>query len=342
MSDMSDNSLYLEPLMNHLLLHSSSQEGTYNIIQESLDSSFKIRWLGPEADIKFHALKLGRMTLASLSMGCEVEIFPQIPDNRTNHSHVSLLYPLVPPIECMADNHVLKQENSGIYVCSPLKSSRLHFAETSHLLILRIPASLAYEVMTKTRMLQPGEPLSLTPALDLELKTKPFIDNILNNILFCYERRALSLPFQDAWVQQVEQLVTLFFLQHMHNPIRKPGTSKQLPNKPTSSYKTLNRLEMLENYLKSHLAAPVSIKDMEKISGYSRSHLNKLCLRHLGCPPIVWLRNLRLDAVYTHLLENPRANITEIAMLYGFGHMGRFSGYFYQRFGFHPSSMKKG
>jgi transcriptional regulator GlxA family with amidase domain len=60
----------------------------------------------------------------------------------------------------------------------------------------------------------------------------------------------------------------------------------------------------------------------------------------MGASPTIWLRNLRLDAVDKHLRTKPGMSITEVALLYGFGHMGRFSHYFYQRFGHHPSSLK--
>ena len=45
------------------------------------------------------------------------------------------------------------------------------------------------------------------------------------------------------------------------------------------------------------------------------------------------LRNMRLDAVRAQLLLQPDLNITETALQFGFGHLGRFASYYADRFG---------
>ena len=42
---------------------------------------------------------------------------------------------------------------------------------------------------------------------------------------------------------------------------------------------------------------------------------------------------MRLDAVRSRLLAQPDANITSVAMEFGFGHVGRFASYYAERFG---------
>ncbi|NLZ12221.1 MAG: AraC family transcriptional regulator [Alcaligenaceae bacterium] len=48
---------------------------------------------------------------------------------------------------------------------------------------------------------------------------------------------------------------------------------------------------------------------------------------------MVLLRNMRLDAVRHTLQTSPGANVTTIALDHGFGHLGRFSAYYRERFG---------
>ncbi len=44
------------------------------------------------------------------------------------------------------------------------------------------------------------------------------------------------------------------------------------------------------------------------------------------------LRNMRLDAVRARLRLKPDVSVTETALAHGFGHLGRFSHYYHERF----------
>ena len=52
--------------------------------------------------------------------------------------------------------------------------------------------------------------------------------------------------------------------------------------------------------------------------------------------PMVLLRNRRLDAVRARLLQQPSPCVTDAALEFGFGHLGRFSSYYRERFGEAP------
>ena len=67
--------------------------------------------------------------------------------------------------------------------------------------------------------------------------------------------------------------------------------------------------------------------------GVTTRTLNVVCHRHRGVAPMTLVRNLRLDAARQRLLSGLPVSITEVAMEYGFGHLGRFSAYYRERFG---------
>lgn len=56
-------------------------------------------------------------------------------------------------------------------------------------------------------------------------------------------------------------------------------------------------------------------------------------------PPLQYLKNCRLEAA-RHELSNPgpeKTSVTDVAMRYGFHHLGRFAGYYKSAFGELPS-----
>ncbi|MFB9123776.1 AraC family transcriptional regulator [Paraburkholderia dipogonis] len=85
-------------------------------------------------------------------------------------------------------------------------------------------------------------------------------------------------------------------------------------------------------YIDSRLCAPISLEDLARAASMSSRALNILCHRHHGVPPMKLLRNLRLDAARARLLGDASASITDTALALGFGHLGRFSAYFFSRF----------
>ncbi|MGT2509228.1 helix-turn-helix domain-containing protein [Cupriavidus basilensis] len=94
-------------------------------------------------------------------------------------------------------------------------------------------------------------------------------------------------------------------------------------------------------YIESYLCAPVSLEDLASAASVSCRTLNTLCQRYNGIAPMELLRNARLDAVRTRLLLDPGASVTETALTYGFGHLGRFAAYYAARFNELPSDTQK-
>jgi len=94
-----------------------------------------------------------------------------------------------------------------------------------------------------------------------------------------------------------------------------------------------NPLTRMQDYIRQHLGAAISLLDLAQAAGISPRSLNTLCRQHHGVSPMVMLRNLRLDEVRRALRTRTTANVTAIALDHGFGHLGRFSAYYRQRFG---------
>ncbi|WP_231866598.1 helix-turn-helix domain-containing protein [Metapseudomonas resinovorans] len=89
-----------------------------------------------------------------------------------------------------------------------------------------------------------------------------------------------------------------------------------------------------ENFGMTELAAKV---------GVSPRGLQQSFLRYAGIPPIVWLRNRRLNAARRDLLGAAESGMTvaEVAMKWSFWHLGRFSQSYHALFGEYPKATVK-
>jgi transcriptional regulator GlxA family with amidase domain len=90
--------------------------------------------------------------------------------------------------------------------------------------------------------------------------------------------------------------------------------------------------------MEARLGTPIAIADVAQASGIAGRTLFKHFRDFHGMSPMQYLRNSRFQKVRAALLRaDPEQSVTEIAMNWGFAHMGRFAVEYRQRFGESPS-----
>ena len=99
------------------------------------------------------------------------------------------------------------------------------------------------------------------------------------------------------------------------------------------------RLRRAVEHLRDHAHEPVGLAEAAAVAGLSSRGLQAAFARHLGTTPTLYLRSVRLERARAELreLDPTRATVAEVARRWGFGHLGRFSGTYRQRFGEYPS-----
>ncbi|MBB2946243.1 AraC-like DNA-binding protein/DNA-binding transcriptional ArsR family regulator [Actinoplanes lutulentus] len=82
-----------------------------------------------------------------------------------------------------------------------------------------------------------------------------------------------------------------------------------------------------------------TVRDLARIAGVSVRSLQEGFRRHVGCAPMTYLQQLRLNRVRETLLEGDPARVTvaAVAHRWGFAHLGRFASAYRERFGESPS-----
>lgn len=85
--------------------------------------------------------------------------------------------------------------------------------------------------------------------------------------------------------------------------------------------------------------APHSVESLARVAGVSARSLCRGFQRLRGCGPMAAVRRVRLQFVRRDLLEaGPDGRVTDIAMRWGFYHLGRFSRLYAAQFGELPSA----
>jgi len=152
-------------------------------------------------------------------------------------------------------------------------------------------------------------------------------------------------------------LLAVADLEHVGSILRSPLTmsafgqfviSALLLSHPHNYSNALRRLEKpiaprdvrrAIAYMEAHLHSALTIGDIVAASGVAGRTLFKHFRDHWGVTPMQHVRNARFGKVRDALLRaEPEQSVTEIAMHWGFGHLGRFAIEYQRRFGESPSA----
>ena len=98
------------------------------------------------------------------------------------------------------------------------------------------------------------------------------------------------------------------------------------------------RLERIVAWIDKHLAEPICMADLEKISGIGSRGLNRICIAGCGMAPMELVHNRRLGAAQRLLRNgNQGTRVSKVALDCGFTHLSRFAETYEAAFGELPS-----
>ena len=94
------------------------------------------------------------------------------------------------------------------------------------------------------------------------------------------------------------------------------------------------------DFIKWNLAKPLNLTQLEMQSHYSRRALQYTFRERLGCTPLQWIRNQRLDLARLSLQNpSPGESVASISSDCGYRTQSLFSVDFQQRFHVRPSQL---
>lgn len=293
-----------------------------------------LRCSAGEVDSALYTADTGRLQMMVLRYGPEVEVAP-----RPFEGFSLVQVPLRGSTEIECDGHRMSLHPGQSALVSPRRKLRVVWSEGCEQLIVRIPHKLveaAVQTSEDWRRAWPRRSALLEPATMIDgaagTRWNRVVQSLIDMLALGDEPTAVAHP---AWIQHSELGAAVFLLTLQQGlnealvlddgqaivPERRLGTERDDP------------LLAAERYVRSRLCAPIALEDLARASGVSDRTLHLYCKRRFGVGPMEWLRNLRLDAARERLQQSRRAQVTEVALSCGFGHLGRFAAYYRDRFG---------
>ena len=283
---------------------SRSAQETQRLMRQVL-VEHELDWPRGGVDTAFYRGKVASCELYALRYGGQVEIRPQ-----PFEDFVLVQMPLRGSATLESDGMGFSVSPGEVAILSPREQARVVWEEGCEQLILKLPRVLLDESQRALADdLPSGFKLAPVSRLQRPLAVRWFrlVSEFLEHLP---EGQASTTP--SRWLQHLEQSLPLFLLSHC-------GVAQQAS--PSLRQPTL-QLHKIDACMREHLAQGISLAELAVAVGMSIRSLNTLCQREYGQSPMDRLRGLRLQAAREYLLARPHASVTEVALEFGFGHVG--------------------
>lgn len=276
---------------------------------------------------RHNMVRLAETALNYLAYGAEVEIDPGC---LGNFYLVQLPLSGSAEISCGAQRVHASQDTASIL--NPDVPTRMRWHRDATKLMLWIPR----EALERRLAEHLGEPAGGSLSFELAIPSRHGLTqswcrllwDLAHNIDHCGSEwlnfRPTVAALEDCLLRGLLQL-------HRHN------YSDRLRRRDDEALP--RHVQRAVDYMREHIEDPLTVGDIARAACISVRALEQGFKRHCNTTPLAWLREQRLERVH-HVLSRQGLDsepITTIAYRHGFAHLGRFAGYYRERFGETPS-----
>jgi AraC-like DNA-binding protein len=330
MTDPGETAVDASSLYQHPVFRCSSLAQSQAYLRTAL-SDHALKCGTGEVDSALYTTDTGRVQMMVLRYGPEVEITP-----RPFEGFSLVQIPLSGYTEIECDGHRVQLAPGDSALISPRRQLKLLWSRNCEQLIVRVPHSLV-DAAAQTReswrralqhrrqVLAPITRIDGVPGRRWNALVQSLID------LTALGQEGAD-PCHPAWKEHSELGLAVYLLTLQHD-FAEPRPVDEDEQERRAAAGRGDPLAAAERYVRSRLCAPIALEDLARAAGVSARTLHVHCKRWHGVGPMEWLRNVRLDVARDKLQQSRSAQVTEVALSCGFGHLGRFSAYYRERFG---------
>lgn len=285
-----------------------------------------LRVVGPRQvlDTRLYYRPLRHIGLGRLSYGATVDIDPGALDR---------FYLMQWPLRGAETIHASRsQVNSSPEVgtlINPTQRFYMRHEANAEKLFVRIEREALERLAHQLDFKAPGTGLVFEPALPL---TAPSLTSLRNLLGWLFQEATQgNLLEQPLLAARVEETLLLTMLQQL--PHNQPGL---MQGNPAVAPGFVRRAE---EFMAAHAHEALTVARLATEVGVSIRSLYAGFQRYRGQSPMEHLRGLRLEKAHADLSRpaTESTSVTEVALRWGFGHLGQFAADYRKRFGELPS-----
>lgn len=280
---------------------------------------------GRVLDFRLRYLASERLTVGHLVYGADAEL-------------------IVPPMrDCYHMNLTLQGRTMvsqrGRRATTDAQSSGVLFNSTDPFAVRWSPEAIQYAVKLPRRSVEahlaklinrPVErPIQFDLGVDLET---PAGRSLLSTVHFL--RQELARPGGLATMPVArDQLESLVLTQLLLTVPNDYTDLLRTPEPPARNGHVRRVVDLIE----AHPERDLTLAELAHAAGTTARALQRGFREVVGMSPTAYVRAVRLDRVHAELLSGGAASVTDVAMKWGFFHLGRFAQQYRERFGVRPS-----
>lgn len=273
-------------------------------------------------------LRAGFVSLSRLAYGTEVAILPG-PLER----FYLLQVPLSGSAEVRVGRDAICSDMQQASLVSPDADLAMRWSADNAQIIVRVEAQALQRCLAAWLGRDDGPVVHFDPALALD-RHPALLDTLL-----CLIEVAGRIDGSDGGgglgtaelpLAQLHQRLIVALLAHQPHDQRHWLDQAATPVTPRG-------VKRVEEYLVAHCHEAITPDRLAEVAGVGLRSLYLGFQRHRGAGPMALLRELRLQRAHDELLSaGPSVQVTDVALRWGFCHLGRFSQSYQRAFGESP------
>ena len=297
-----------------------------DVVKQQTADAFKehdLFWGRGKVDAALYGTRVGALSFFVLQYGAAVHIEPGQLDG-----FVLFQVPLAGSAEIRVNGRPVAASPSTGVVISPSLSLELDWHEGCRQLLVKIPRERVENACRNLLEDDVARPIEFDPELHLDNDAGRSWQHQLASH-FCN----LHMP-PPAFAPQLLPAQEEALIHHL---LLRQGSnySERLSHAPRAA--APRQVRAAQHFIHANLYDSLTLEMIAKASG---SSVRSLCLafqKHLQQSPMAYVRTARLERARQDLLSAPPgAQVTDIALRWGFNHVGRFSTAYRKRYGESP------
>jgi AraC-like DNA-binding protein len=318
--------LGVKPLARFPIVATNSVEEAEVEITQSLTDVSIMRVVDLDSfELQMNGVSIGRTSLVFNRFGIETKL-----KARFTEDTVLFVIGGSAPTTFILDDVLVVASHQKAAMITPARRMQIERSESSEVLVVRTSLSELLHHFEELTARHHRGPLTFDHSIDLTNGPGAMLKRMINNLVYELKHNDLVLEYPGLRKSYDHMLLTAL-LSLPHNHKKKLHENHRYQVAP-------GLVRRAEEYMRAHFKEAITITDLLRICGYSRSVLFAAFRNARGYTPMEFLTEQRLQSAREKLLKpHPEASVSSIALDCGFMYLGRFSQVYRKRFGEPPS-----